>query len=60
MLAGLAGPRLHETIPDFHNTPARFRRLQEAVTADKCGRLADCCGTTTAGRREKAATHAPS
>lgn len=41
MLTDLPGPRLHETIPDFHNTPARLRRLQEAATADKCGRLAE-------------------
>jgi aminoglycoside phosphotransferase (APT) family kinase protein len=41
MLTELPGPRLNETIPDFHNTPARFRRLQEAVAADSCGRLAE-------------------
>jgi len=41
MLTDLPGPRLNETIPDFHNTPARLRRLQEAVAADQCGRLAE-------------------
>ena len=31
---------LHETIPDFHNTPARFRRFRQALAADVCGRAA--------------------
>lgn len=31
--------RLHETIPDFHNTPARLARLEEVVRLDPCGRL---------------------
>jgi Phosphotransferase enzyme family len=33
-LANLPSPRLHETIPDFHNTPKRFAALQQAVAAD--------------------------
>jgi hypothetical protein len=37
-LADLPG-RLHETIPDFHNTPKRLAALKEAIKADKCGRL---------------------
>lgn len=35
----LEGPRLHETIPGFHDTRARFDRLVEAVNADSHGRL---------------------
>lgn len=31
---------LHETIPDFHNTPVRFETLKKAVEADVCGRRA--------------------
>ena len=27
LLADLPGPRLHETIPDFHDTPKRFAAL---------------------------------
>ena len=38
MLANLPAPRLHETIPDFHNTPKRFKALEEAVAADVAGR----------------------
>ena len=29
-----------ETIPDFHNTPDRFRKFRAAVEADVCGRAA--------------------
>jgi Ser/Thr protein kinase RdoA (MazF antagonist) len=38
MLASLAAPRLYETIPDFHNTPKRFRGLLEAIASDAVGR----------------------
>ncbi len=40
-LADLPAPRLHETIPDFHNTPMRFKALQEAVQKDVCNRAAE-------------------
>ena len=30
---------LHESIPDFHNTPKRFTDFQLAIIADKAGRL---------------------
>ena len=32
---------LHETIPDFHNTRARFRQLRDAVSKDPVGRVAE-------------------
>lgn len=31
---------LHETIPDFHNTPKRFEAFAHAVRSDGCGRCA--------------------
>ncbi len=37
-LVDLPGSRLHETIPDFHNTPKRLEALMAAVKADKAGR----------------------
>lgn len=40
LLADLAGPRLHETIPNFHNTPLRLDALERAVQADPCNRAA--------------------
>ena len=39
-LADLPGPRLHETIANFHHTPSRFQALRQAIAADACGRLA--------------------
>ena len=37
-LADLPG-RLHETIPDFHNTPKRVNALEAAIKADCCDRV---------------------
>jgi Ser/Thr protein kinase RdoA (MazF antagonist) len=39
-LSSLPPPRLHETIPDFHNTPKRFAALERAIVADAAGRAA--------------------
>lgn len=38
LLTDLPGGRLHETIADFHNTPARYERFEAAVAADVEGR----------------------
>ena len=38
-LAEFPVERLKETIPQFHDTPNRFRQLHEAIAADKAGRL---------------------
>jgi hypothetical protein len=38
LLVDLPGPRLQETIPDFHHTPKRFMALQQAISADAVGR----------------------
>ncbi len=38
-LVDLPGPRLHETIIDFHNTPKRIETLKKVVAADPCGRV---------------------
>ncbi|MBO4632600.1 MAG: aminoglycoside phosphotransferase family protein [Lentisphaeria bacterium] len=32
--------RLHETIPDFHNTPKRIEQLEQAIARDPLGRAA--------------------
>jgi aminoglycoside phosphotransferase (APT) family kinase protein len=40
LLVDLPGPRLHDTIPDFHHTPKRFLALEEAIAADAFGRAA--------------------
>lgn len=36
-LADFPAETLHETIPNFHNTPDRYRKLKEAVEKDACG-----------------------
>jgi aminoglycoside phosphotransferase (APT) family kinase protein len=40
MLADLPPPPLHDTIPDFHNTPLRLAALERAIAADVRGRVA--------------------
>ena len=38
MLRDYPADTLHETIPNFHNTPERYRQLMAAADADVCGR----------------------
>lgn len=38
MLKNFPADCLYETIPDFHNTPLRFRTFQKAIAEDCCGR----------------------
>ncbi|UWZ84493.1 phosphotransferase enzyme family protein [Occallatibacter riparius] len=38
-LASLPLPRLHDTIPGFHDTPNRIRTLERAIAADAAGRV---------------------
>ncbi len=40
LTADLGGERLHETIPDFHDTPKRLAALELAVSNDVAGRAA--------------------
>ena len=40
LLSDLKGPRLHETIPDFHHARKRFDALAKAVENDHCNRAA--------------------
>lgn len=41
LTADLTGPRLHETIPDFHHTPKRLAALEAAISANLAGRADD-------------------
>ena len=41
LLAALPAPRLHETIPAFHNTRSRLNALDAAIRADAFGRKAE-------------------
>ena len=38
-LGGFDASQLHETIVDFHNTPARYAQLQDAIARNAAGRL---------------------
>ena len=40
LLTDYPAQTLHETIPNFHNTPDRMRQFKEALAADKLGRAA--------------------
>ena len=40
-LADFPAEKLHETIPNFHDTTVRFQQLKEAIANDKAGRLKD-------------------
>ena len=41
LLVDLPGGRLHETIPDFHNTPRRLQALEQAIASDVRNRAKD-------------------
>ena len=41
MLGSLPGPSLNETVPGFHNTPARFDALVDIIQKDPCNRAID-------------------
>ena len=43
-LADLPKPRLHDTIPDFHNTPKRYLNFERAIEEDVANRAADIQG----------------
>lgn len=40
LLGEYPAEELHETIPDFHNTPVRYQNLMRAVEKDEMGRVA--------------------
>ena len=42
LLQGYPAQMLHETIPHFHDTEDRLRKLKEAVAADSMGRVKEC------------------
>ena len=56
MLRGFPADTLHETIPRFHDTPDRYRKLRAAIAADEYGRVKDASSEITfALAREKGA-----
>jgi hypothetical protein len=56
LLRDLPGPRLHETIPDFHNTQARYAQFHAALASDAHDRASRCrCEIDWALAREELA-----
>lgn len=53
-LRDLPGPRLHETIAGFHDTPARLAALERAAAADRVGRAAAVRGELDFARARRA------
>lgn len=50
-LAELPPNEIHETIPDFHNTPVRVRQLEDAVAVNHGNRLQRCRPEVERARR---------
>jgi hypothetical protein len=44
LLSDLGGKRLHDTIPDFHNTRKRFSVLEKAISEDRHNRASSAKG----------------
>jgi hypothetical protein len=57
LLADYRGPRLHETIPNFHHTPSRFETLRRAVAADRHNRAARAAGEIRAALARESLAH---
>ena len=53
LLSDLGGARLHETIPDFHNTRKRFVALQKAIAEDRCNRAASAAREIEFARQQE-------
>jgi len=52
-LADLPPPRLHETIPDFHDTRRRFDALEQVIRADPAARAACAAAEIDFARRRE-------
>jgi aminoglycoside phosphotransferase (APT) family kinase protein len=61
LLAGYDGPRLHDTIPHFHDTARRVAALERSVADDRVGRAAGATAEieSALARRELAAVLPP-
>lgn len=54
MLADYPADTLHETIPHFHDTPDRFRQLEDAIRDNKSGRLENVAAEIEFARARRA------
>lgn len=53
VLSGLNHELLYETIPGFHDTPARYEGFEQAADADIAGRAGDCQAEIAFARSKK-------
>lgn len=56
LLSDLPAPRLHDTIPDFHNTPKRFAALKKAIAEDAANRAIEAKAEIEFALRHQAMT----
>lgn len=56
MVADFPIEQLHDTIPDFHNTPKRYENLEQAVKENRAGRLQEVEAELAFARAHKADT----
>ena len=56
-LGGFDASMLHETIVDFHNTPARYQQLEDAIAHDEAGRLSSVADEVAFCRRYEQEVH---
>lgn len=56
LLADMPAPRLHDTIPNFHNTPSRFARFEHVLAADKLNRAVQAKAEIEFALRQKPIT----
>lgn len=57
-MGGFDAALLHETIPDFHNTPARYRQLEDAAARNAAGRLGEVAAELEFCKARERETHA--
>ena len=57
-MGGFPADSLHETIHDFHNTPARYRQLEDAIARNEAGRLDGVTAEIEFCRRYEREVHA--
>lgn len=57
LLSDFDASLLHETIPGFHDTPARFQQLMRTVQTDPCGRAGNVADEIDFYRKREPDTH---
>ena len=57
LLIDLPSPRLHETIPDFHDTPQRFHAFEEVLSQDSLNRAARAHSEVQFALEQESMTH---